>query len=278
MPQRYGTYDALMTTLPDICSDLAAEHDGLDEIVTRLDPEGWDVPTPAPGWSIRDQIAHLAFFDEVAVQAATDPDAFTSELQSIAADPAGYMDRALERGRVMSPGDVLAWWREARSGTLEVFGSLDPDDRIPWFGPPMKPVSFVTARLTETWAHGQDVADSLGIERTPTERLRHVAHIGVRARGFSFRTNGRPPPTEDVLVELTGPAGGTWRWGDSASDIVRGEALDFCLVVTQRRHPDDTDLEVVGPIAQEWIAIAQAFAGPPGEGRRSGQFRKRTDA
>jgi uncharacterized protein (TIGR03084 family) len=264
-----------MTTINDICRDLADEHRSLDEIVSALAPDEWDTPTPAPGWSVRDQISHLAFFDEVAVQAATDPDAFASQLSAIAADPAAYIDVAVQRGREMEPAEVLSWWSEARYRSVEAFAELPPDLRVPWFGPPMKPVSFVTGRLMETWAHGQDIVDGLHVERAPTDRLHHVAHMGVRARGFSFQINGRIPPEGDVLVELRGPSGDTWSWGSSDVDIVSGDALDFCLVVTQRRHPLDTDLRIEGPVAEAWIAIAQSFAGPPGGGRRAGQFPKR---
>jgi uncharacterized protein (TIGR03084 family) len=134
--------------------------------------------------------------------------------------------------------------------------------------------SFATARLMETWAHGQDVADALGVRREPTDRLRHVAHIGVRARPFSYAVRGLDVPAGEVYVALDPPSGGEpWTWNDpTAPDRISGPALDFCLVVTQRRHPADTSLVVDGPLAAEWIAIAQAFAGPPGEGRRPGQF------
>ena len=263
-----------MTTLNDICRDLAEEHAALDEIVAPLDDAAWDLDTPAPGWTIRDSISHLAFFDEVGAQAVAEPDAFNEQLGEIARDPAAYMGRAIERGRSLRAAGVLKWWRAARSRSLEVMARADPSARIPWFGPPMKPVSFVTGRLMETWAHGQDIIDTLDVERPSTARLHHVAHMGVRARGFSFQVNGRTPPTEDVAVELTAPDGDTWRWGESRTNSVRGHAVDFCLVVTQRRHPDDTHLEVQGPVADEWISIAQSFAGPPGEGRRPGQFRK----
>ncbi len=135
--------------------------------------------------------------------------------------------------------------------------------------------SFITARLMETWAHGQDVADALGIDRRPSARLRHVAHLGVRARPFSYAVNGLTMPDADVAVRLIGPDGEPWQWGPSDANppnMVSGSALDFCLVVTQRRHLADTTLTIAGDAAVEWMAIAQAFAGGPGAGRLPGQF------
>ncbi len=129
--------------------------------------------------------------------------------------------------------------------------------------------SSITARLMETWAHGQDIADAVGVHRIPTDRLRHVAHIGIRALPYSFAVNDQPVPTEPIRVELAGPHGDLWHWGpDDATDRVSGTALDFCLVVTQRRHRDDTGLTVSGSTANAWIAIAQAFAGAAGPGRK----------
>jgi uncharacterized protein (TIGR03084 family) len=132
----------------------------------------------------------------------------------------------------------------------------------------MRPASSVTARLMETWAHGQDVVDTLGVVRRPTARLRHVAHLGVATLGWSFRVRGLPVPEEPVLVELTGPHGELWTWGpDDAADRVTGPAEDFCLVVTQRRHRGDTALVATGPVADAWLDVAQAYAGAPGTGR-----------
>jgi uncharacterized protein (TIGR03084 family) len=254
-----------------ITTDLAAEHESLDAVVRDRPAADWEVPTPAPGWAVRDQIAHLWYFDGAAVLAATDPDAFARSTEALLAAGA---DAVLEPGRRLAPADVLAAWRTGRAELLEVLAGLDPRARVPWYGPAMAARSFATARLMETWAHGQDVVDALGASREPTDRLRHVAHIGVRARPFSYVVRGRPVPDGDVHVALDPPAGGErWMWGDPASaDRVTGPALDFCLVVTQRRHPADTALVVEGPLATEWIGIAQAFAGPPGEGRRPGQF------
>jgi uncharacterized protein (TIGR03084 family) len=176
----------------------------------------------------------------------------------------------------MTGARVLGWWRGARGAMLAALAGLDPRNRLPWYGPDMSALSFATARLMETWAHGQDVADVLGVRRPATDRLRHIAHIGVLARPFSYTNRGREVPARPVRVELTGPSGEVWTWGDpAAADLIRGSAEDFCLVVTRRRHPADTDLRAEGPLAAEWIAIAQAFAGPPGPGRAPGQFRTR---
>jgi uncharacterized protein (TIGR03084 family) len=181
--------------------------------------------------------------------------------------------RYLERARTMTGPQVLAWWRTARAALIEAYRPLDPATRITWYGPTMSARTFVTARLMEAWAHGQDVVDTLGLSRPATARLHHVAHLGVIARGWSYTTRGLTPPTGDVRVELVGPNGEAWTWGDAeAADRVRGSALDFCLVATRRRHVADTALVAEGPIATEWLPMAQAFAGPPGPGRAPGAF------
>lgn len=254
-----------------ICDDLIAEHDDLDAVVAALDENGWSTPTPAEGWSVRDQISHLWFFDQRALLALTDADEFAADTKRVLSS--GGTEASVAPGRSMTGADLLDAWRRDRSSLVEVARTIDPAARIPWYGPAMGARSFVTARLMETWAHGQDVVDALGVARTPTVRLRHVAHIGVRARPFSYFLHGLDVPDAPVYVGLDAPDGSSWEWGVPGADSVRGTALDFCLVVTQRRHVADTDLLVEGPAAAEWIGIAQAFAGDPGSGRRPGQFR-----
>ena len=259
-----------------MCDDLAAEHADLDAIVAGLDDAQWTTETPSPGWTIRDQISHLWFFDQRALTALTDADAFAQDIRWLAAN--GGTDASIEPGRSVSPAELLRDWRDDRERLIEVAAEIDPAMRVPWYGPAMGARSFITARLMETWAHGQDVADALGMTRQATQRLRHVAHIGVRARPFSYVVNSMTMPDVDVAVRLTGPDGDQWDWGDAAigGDTVSGPALDFCLVVTQRRNLADTHLDVVGDAAAEWMSIAQAFAGGVGTGREPGQFARRT--
>ena len=253
-----------------ICDDLEAEHEALDALVAGLEDSRWDTPTPAEGWTVRDQIAHLAYTDVAARLAVGGGDAWERQLSR---DRQERGRSQLEAGRRRTPGELLAWWRESRRALLEALRPLDRRTRIPWYGPPMGALSFATARLEETWGHGQDVADALGVRRVDTDRLRHIAHLGVLTRSYSFTNQGRPAPIGDVRVELTSPGGERWTWGDErATNRVTGSARGFCLVVTRRRHIADTDLVAEGPVATEWMSIAQAFAGPPGAGRRPGQF------
>jgi uncharacterized protein (TIGR03084 family) len=252
-----------------LIDDLRAETADLERLLAR---GGWDTPTPAEGWTVRDQITHLAWFDEAATRAATDPEAFRAEVAAMIADGLDT-DRLVAERRSMPGERVERWFRAARERMIEALAGLHPGTRLPWYGPDMGLASFVTARLMETWAHGQDVADALGVRREPADRLRHVAQIGVRALPWSFTVHGRPVPEAPVRVELTLPGGGRWSAGpEGAADVVRGPVLDFCLLVTQRRHRADLSLTVTGRVAGEWMDIAQAFAGPPGPGRRPGQF------
>jgi uncharacterized protein (TIGR03084 family) len=238
-----------------------------------LDESGFGAETPAPGWTIAHQIAHLAWTDRVALLSATDPGGFADLLAEAMKNPAGFVDDGASDGAKAPSGELLATWRRGRGELVEALGAVPEGTKLPWFGPPMGVVSMATARLMETWAHAQDVADTLGVRRTPTARLRHVAHIGVRTIGFAFTMNGKPVPAQPFRVELTGPDGEPWEWGpEGAADVVRGPALDFCLLVTQRRHPDDLALAVTGEQALAWLPIAQAFAGLPGGGRKAGQF------
>jgi uncharacterized protein (TIGR03084 family) len=255
-----------------LVGDLSDERKSLDSLVRALDEPAWLRPTPAEGWTIRDQISHLAFEDELARTAVSEPEAFAPLRRAEQEDPEGFTERGPARGRAMTRSQVLSWWRAAGPPLFAALRRLSADDRVGWFGPSMSAASFVTARLMETWAHGQDVADALGVARQPTDRLRSIAHLGVAARRYSYLNNGLSPPPEPVRVELRAPGGDLWTWGGAATNRVTGDALDFCLVVTRRRHVADTNLLVEGARAEEWMSIAQAYAGPPGPGRRPGQF------
>ncbi|MGV0644080.1 TIGR03084 family metal-binding protein [Mycolicibacterium sp. XJ2546] len=257
-----------MSAAAPMVADLRAESDELDALVADLAPERWTTPTPAPGWSIAHQIAHLLWTDRVALTAVTDEDAFAAVLAEAGKDPAGFVDAGAEELAATPPQHLLADWRDTRSRLHDELLAVVDGHKLPWFGPPMSAASMATARLMETWAHGLDVADALGVRRPATARLRSIAHIGVRTRDFAFTVNGLAPPQDPFFVQLRAPDGSTWSWGpEDAAQRVTGSAEDFCLLVTQRRPRAELDVSATGDDAETWLGIAQAFAGPPGPGR-----------
>ncbi len=259
--------------IPDLCADLDQETAVLVDQLQQLDDSAWTTPTPAAGWTVKDQIGHLAFFDGAVVEAVTDPDRFRSEFAESSKRAGSLVDAITTANQHRSGADVLGWFGSARAAMITAFKAADPSVRVPWYGPDMSIASALTARIMETWAHGQDVFDGLGAQHPVTGALRQVAHIGVRALPNSYITKGLPVPTDLVRVELVGPDSDVWVWGpDDAPNRVTGLAEEFCLVVTQRRHVSDTNLLTTGIVAAEWMTIAQAFAGPPGGGRAPGQF------
>jgi uncharacterized protein (TIGR03084 family) len=252
----------------DLIRDLRAEQDDLDRIVARLDDPAWDIVTPAEPWTIRDTVSHLAFFDERETQAIRDPAGFAAEVKErLTNGTASYMSLGIDRGRLLTPAQLLDWWRTAREAGLLAFAGIDPEERIPWYGPAMKASSAVSARLMETWAHGHDIADALGITRPPTSRLFHIAELGVKTFSWSYLNRGLDIPTEKVKVALRGPNGDTRVWNEPMTNSITGPVEDFCLVVAQRRNYRDTTLAIEGEVAESWMEVAQVFAGPPGPGR-----------
>lgn len=258
-------------SVTEVAADLRAEQEALDAVVGPLTDEAWAAPTPSPGWTVADQIAHLAYFDDTAATAIEDPDRFAAEnsalFEALMAGEADMDDVTLSWSRGMTPAALLARWRDNRSRLADAATTLVDGVRIPWYGPSMGAKSFLTARLMEAWAHGQDIVDTVGGERPGTDRLRHIAQLGVITRSWSYGNRGINVPPGEVRVELTAPSGVTWSWNDDAADgAIRGPAEDFCLVVTQRRHVDDTALETEGDLARDWMLKAQAFAGDPTDG------------
>lgn len=265
-----------------VLADLTREGDQLRAAVAGLDagPDGgWTTPTPAEGWTVSTQVAHLLWTDEVAVLAANahtpeGKEAWDDVVLGAIADPEGFVDAGALELAELAPADLLARWDTARAALAEALRAVPDGQKMPWFGPPMSPTSMATARFMETWAHALDVyealvaAGSLAEMPAVTDRIKHVAHLGVRTLGYSFVNNGLAAPAEEVRVELTAPSGETWAWGpEDAPQSVRGSAYDFCQLVTQRINRADTDLVATGADADRWLDIAQCFAGPAGDGR-----------
>ncbi len=265
-PARNGA--AVPSELDVVRADLIGEQNALDDIVAAISDDQWLTATPSPGWNVADQIGHLAYFDGTAANAVLDPDGFRAGMDElfVGAVARGVDEFTLGAFRALSPGQQLAAWRHNRVVLAEAAKTLRDGTRVEWYGPSMGAKSFLTARLMEVWAHGTDIVDALHAERPSTDRIRHIAQLGFITRKWSYTVRGETPPAGDVRLELTSPSGQLWTWGpDAADDTIRGPAEDFCLVVTQRRHVDDTSLET-GELGRHWLLRAQAFAGGPSDG------------
>jgi uncharacterized protein (TIGR03084 family) len=254
--------------LDAVMADLATEGDRLEALVVDLPEAGWRMPTPAAGWDVATQIAHLAWTDESALTAATDTARWDALVLEAMADPEHWVDRQALSGGAVAPADLLSRWRTTRTALADALRAYPDGQKLPWYGPPMSATSMATARFMETWAHSLDVHAALGVEPEASDRIRHVAHLGVRTRSFAYSVHGLDAPTDEFRVSLTAPSGDLWAWGpEDAPQTVTGPAYDFCLLVTQRVNRADTSLVAVGRDANTWLNIAQCFAGPPGEGR-----------
>ncbi|CAN5739495.1 TIGR03084 family metal-binding protein [soil metagenome] len=254
-------------SMDEILADLEAETTELRRLVSGLDADGWSTVTPAEPWTIADQIGHLAYFDEAATLSATSPEGFAARVDRDTSALATDIAELHRRGRPSAGTEILRWWTEARGSLLRSFAGLDPDEKVPWYGPPMRARSAAVARLMETWAHGTDVADAIGANLPVTDRLFRVADLGVRTFSWSFANRGLDLPDRRVRIALRGRSGATRVWNDEHDSSITGPVEDFCLVVTQRRNVADTHLVLEGGPARQWMQIAQVFAGPPGPGR-----------
>ncbi|MFI7482070.1 TIGR03084 family metal-binding protein [Kocuria sp. M1R5S2] len=257
-------------TRPDLATllaDLRAEGELLEELLRPLPLADWDAPTPSDGWAIRHQVAHLAWTDQAVLSATEDPGSFAALRERFARDP-DVVDRAAQEGAARPSAEILESWCHSRSRVLEALAAVPDGGRIPWIGTPLGAAMMASARIMETWAHGQDVRDALGLPSSDSPRLRHIAHLAVAARDYAFQQRHLPPPAEPFRVALTSGSGDVWTWGPpDAAQRVRGSGLDFALLATRRRHRQDCAVTAEGPDADAWLDIVQAYAGPPGLGR-----------
>lgn len=271
----FGPVDNNVSALAVVRRDLKDEQDALDDIVSDLTDDQWRTDTPSAGWTVADQIGHLAYFDAAAALAISDPRAFQVKVGELVGDAldVGLDQFTLGAFRAKSPSELLAAWRHDRRVLVAAATALDDHARVEWFGPSMGAKSFLSARLMEAWAHGTDVTDALHVSHPATNRILHVARLGFATRRWSYAVRGEVSPTGSIRVELIGPANESWTFGDAdADETVSGSAEEFCLVVTQRRHLDDTALQT-GPLGRHWLLRAQVFAGGPTLAPPSGSSR-----
>ena len=259
-----------------ISQDFKDEVDELHAFLETLTPEQWDEQTGFMEWTPWDVVAHLHYFDVVSMASLEGEAAFAAERDAVMdAVRTGKTNKQVARDRFgdMDAKALLAAWQSTAHDLAKALGESDPKRRLPWFGPDMGVPMFTTARYMETWAHGQEIYDLAGVTRSYDDRIKNIATIGVKTFGWTFVNRKQEPPGPPPYVRLEAPSGEIWEWGEpNDAECVRGSAIEFCHVVTQGRNVADTKLEVVGPVANAWMKIAQCFAGgpvdPPAPGTR----------
>ncbi|MEZ0075125.1 TIGR03084 family metal-binding protein [Planotetraspora sp. GP83] len=262
-----------MTELEAVLKDLTTDGDQIDRLVAGLDAEQWNLPTPAPGWTIRHQIAHLAFIFRLAATAATDAEAFKALTAGAQSNFDGAVNAALKDYENDTPEVLLARWRAERETVVKGLAAVPAGEVVPWLVNPLPPIVLACAGIMEQFAHGQDIADALGVELERTDRLKHLVVFAILTRDFGYLARGLTPPATEFRFEITGPSGEVWAFGpEDGEQRVSGPATDFCLLVTRRRHRADLAVTATGAEADHWLDIAQAYRGPAGAGRTPGQF------
>lgn len=262
-----------MSQLENVVADLTADGDELDRLVAPLTEEQWRTPTPAPGWTIAHQIAHLTATFRMAGLAAADPAAFEALTSRLSSNFSANVDAALAEFLASPPSELLARWREERVRAGRAILALPPDAVVPWLVNPLSPAVLACAGMMELFGHGQDVADALGVQRSHSDRLRNIVGFAVRTWDFGYQARKLTPPATPFRFEIVGPSGARWDFGpEDAANRISGPAVDFCLLVTRRRHHADLSVTAEGDDAVAWLEIAQAYRGPAGEGRKPGQF------
>ncbi|MEE2664355.1 MAG: TIGR03084 family metal-binding protein [Myxococcota bacterium] len=261
-----------------VCADFREEVDEFHGFLQTLKPEDWRRETGFMQWTTWDVVAHLHYFDLVSTSSLEGEEAFAPErVVLIAAVGEGrtLQQLAHERLQSLDAASLLEHWHGTAHGLAQALGEADPKRRMPWFGPDMGVQMFTTARYMETWAHAHEVYDLVGVSRRYTDRIKNIATIGVKTFDWTFVNRKMEVPDSPPHVRIVAPSGAIWEWNEpSETELIRGDAVDFCHVVTQGRNVADTALEVVGPVATQWMSIAQCFAGavadPPAPGARTG--------
>jgi enediyne biosynthesis protein E11 len=257
----------------DPIAALNDECDALDAVLGGLSRQDWNLQTPAPGWTISHQVAHLAATFQLAGLAAADPDAFKAQLATLDPNFETNVLRALKRYLNDPPEVLFERWQAERADASKALAAAADDQLLPWLVNPLPPAVLAMAGMMEVFAHGQDIADAIGVLPDRTDRIRYLVEFAVRTQTFGYLARGETVPEVEFRFELLSPSGQHWTFGPAESgERITGSAVDFCLLATRRRHRADLDLTAVGDQADHWMDIAQCYRGSAGAGRRPGQF------
>jgi uncharacterized protein (TIGR03084 family) len=259
-----------------LARDFRDESEALHALVAPLDDKALDQPTAFKNWTIATVIRHLHVWNlaaEMSLKADGSFERYYAGLAEKQKKGVKLPEFEIEWLEGLTGRKLVAAWKNGIASTAERFSGADPAARVKWAGPDMSVRSSLTARLMETWAHGQEVYDVLGKVRANGDRIRNIVVLGNNTYGWTFKVRGEEPPAPRPYLKLTAPSGEIWTYNDPSTDeVIEGLAEEFCQVVTQTRNIADTRLKVTGANSKNWMSKAQCFAGaaepPPPPGAR----------
>lgn len=264
-----------MTTVAEALADWRAELQVLDDLLATFDPDDWSRETLAEGWDTRDTVGHLADTNDIMYRSITGEGGGLMESVNEVLERAErpslsgvnspdtvdlFTAWQIERVRKLAWDEVYAWWRSSSTRLADTIEGLDPSGRYTW-GPNMvSPLSLISARMMETWAHSLDIHGVAGVDYEDSDRLKHIAFLGHRALPYAFQLEGLDAPGP-IRVEVTSPSGETWTFGpDDAPTRITGTAGDWARLVARRdRDGCAARLRGEGPDAANAIAHGRAF-------------------
>lgn len=256
--------------------DFLDESNALHALVAPLDDAELKQETAFKAWTIERVVQHLHVWNMAALMSLKGDGSFETYYAQLenhrrGGGTMGSFEREWLDG--LSGRDLVTAWHSGFSETAARFAEAEPSARVKWAGPDMSARSSITARLMETWAHGQEVYDTLGVVRRNADRIRNIVVLGNNTYGWTFKVRGETAPGPRPHLHLTAPSGEVWLYNDpSDSEVIEGLAEEFCQVVTQTRNIADTALKCTGANARNWMSKAQCFAGdaepPPAPGSR----------
>ena len=256
--------------------DFRDECNAVYSILENLKEQDYEMPTQFKGWTFNNVIGHLHVWNYAADISLKDGDEWknfaNSALQALGnGSSMNEFEQTITKG-IQGP-ELLSMWKEYYTDMTERFAVADPKKRVKWMGPDMSVRSSISARHMETWAHAQELYDSLGLDRINEDRIKNIVIIGNNTFKWCFTVHKKPLPSIRPYLKLISPSGEIWEYNEfSEEHKIEGLAEEFCQVVTQVRNIKDVNLKLTGSIAEEWMSVAQCFAGgaeqPPKPGTR----------
>lgn len=136
------------------------------ELLATLSPEEWFLPSPLPGWDVRDNVAHLLGTENMLLgRAAPTIDIDHDGAEHIRNDIGAFNEVSVQAMRSVEPPDVLRRFVDATSERLRVLHAMTQQE---WDAESFTPAGkdtygrFMQIRVFDCWLHEQDIRDAVG--------------------------------------------------------------------------------------------------------------------